>query len=202
MDTDKSKNTENESIENKPPRKRGRPATGRKSEEERRVSVAISEQNNLPQYGGQPESTTLELLKEGISLLDTPPVDMYDFQAVKARTMTYLDRCYKLGRKPAIAAYALYLGIPRTTLKGYYEGRNNAIDPRCLTLIKQVYSLVDTLYEQHMTDGDINVVAGIFLMRNNLGYTNVDTVEIVPKTPDNNSMNINDVIAEYDRKEE
>ena len=178
-------------------RKRGRPATGRKSELDSRKAVAKSEELNLPQYGGKPGSTTLELLKEGISLMDTPPVDVMDFQAVRDRTSTYLERCYSVGRRPAIAAYALYLGIPRTTLKSYYEGRNNAIDPNSLTVIKYVYSLVDTCYEQQMTDGDMNVIAGIFLLRNNLNYTNTDTVEIIAKQPDNNSMSIDDIVTEY-----
>ena len=202
MDIDKSKDTGNESIENKPPRKRGRPATGRKTEEERKISTAVSEYYNLPQYGGRPDSKTVALISEALERIDTPPVDVYDFEDVKKRTVEYIDRCRSLDRRPAIAAYALYLGIDRRTLNAYIHGQSKAIDSRSLSLIKYVYSMVDASMEQQMSDGDMNVVAGIFLMRNNLGYTNVDTVEIVPKTPDNNSMNINDVIAEYDRKEE
>lgn len=202
MDTDESKDTDNESIENKPPRKRGRPATGRKSEQECRNSLAIAEANNLPQYGGSPTSSTMELLNDALCRIDLPPVNLYDFEDVKKRTIEYIEHCKNTCRRPAIAAYALYLGIQRTTLNNYVYGRSNAIDERCLAVVKYVYSLVDASYERQMTDGDMNVVAGIFLMRNNLGYTNVDTVEIVPKTQDNNSMNINDVIAEYDRKEE
>lgn len=178
-------------------RKRGRPATGQKTEEEKRRALAKSEELNLPQFGGRPESTTLELLKEGMSLMDTPSVDLNDFEAVRDRTNTYLERCYKLGRRPAIAAYALYLGYPRLTLKNIVDGNGRAIDERSLNMIKYVYGLVDTLYEQQMTDGDMNVVAGIFLMRNNLKYTNVDTLEIVPKATENNSMKIDDVIEQY-----
>ena len=173
-------------------KKRGRPATGKKTEQEKRQAIAKSEELNLPQFGGRPESTTLELLREGMSLMDTPPVDLNDFKAVRDRTSTYLERCYSLNRRPAIAAYALYLGYPRITLKNIVDGNGRAIDSRSLDTIKYVFGLVDTLYEQQMTDGDMNVVAGIFLMRNNLKYTNVDTVEIVP-----NSMNIDDVVSVY-----
>ena len=128
---------------------------------------------------------------------------MNDFQAVKDRTTTYLKRCYELNRRPAIAAYALYLGLPRTTtLKSYVDGTGKTIDSRSLAMVKYVFGLVDTLYEQQMTDGDMNVVAGIFLMRNNLKYTNIDTVEIVPRQPENNSVNIEDVVAQYGNDDE
>lgn len=178
-------------------KKRGRPATGKKNEHERRVAIATSEENNLPQYGGSPDSSTIELLKEGISLIDTPSVDVYDFDAVKERTVTYLQRCVNLNRRPAIAAYALYLGLNRTALNNYVYGRSKAIDERSLALIKYVYSMVDASMEQQMTDGEMNVVAGIFLMRNNLSYTNVDTIEIVPRSENDNSINIEDVVNQY-----
>lgn len=183
-------------------KKRGRPATGKKTEEERRIATAKSEELNLTQYGGRPSNSTLELLKEGMSLIDTPPVDFYDFESVKSRSLAYLQRCYDLDRRPAIAAYALYLGVNRTLLNSFVHGTNKSIDTRSLALIKYVYSMVDASMEQQMTDGDMNVVAGIFLMRNNLKYTNVDTVEIVPRQPENNSVNIEDVVAQYGNDDE
>jgi len=178
-------------------RKRGRPATGRKTEEDKIRAIAKSEELNLPQYGGRPDSLTVDLIQEGLNRIDTPPVDVNDFEDVKKRTVEYIRRCVELNRRPAIAAYALYLGLDRRTLTSYVSGLSKAIDSRSLSTIKYVYSLVDASMEQQMTNGDMNVVAGIFLMRNNLGYTNVDTLEIVPKATENNGMKIDDVIEQY-----
>ena len=166
------------------PRKRGRPATGRKNESEARAALARSEALNLPQFGGPPDDATMTLINDAIALIDKPPVDVQNPADVRARTLAYLQRCAELSRRPAIAAYALYLGTNRTTLKSYVDGSSKAIHPDSLAVIKWVYALVDGAWEQQMTDGAMNVVAGIFLMRNNLGYTNVDTVEIVPKAPE------------------
>lgn len=179
------------------PKKRGRPATGRKTEAEKMAAIAKSERENLPQFGGRPDDMTMQLLAEGISLMGMPAVDVMQPQQVQERTLLYLKRCAENKRRPAVAAYALYLGIDRRTLNGYYSGVNHAIHPDSLSTIKYIYALIDGAWEQQMTDGAMNVVAGIFLMRNNLGYTNVDTVEIVPKAPEINSADINDVIAQY-----
>ena len=183
-------------------KKRGRPATGAKTEAQRIVSVAKSEVMNLPQFGGRPDDKTVQLLSEALTLIDTPAVDVYNPEEVKERSITYLQKCVDNHRRPAIAAYALYLGLDRRTLNGFIQGLNKAIHPDSLSLIKYVYSLVDYSMEQQMQDGEMNVVAGIFLMRNNLGYTNVDTVEIVPKTQEVQSVRLDDVIAEYSNDSE
>lgn len=184
------------------PKKRGRPATGKKTEADKRRALAFSEAANLPQFAGAPDDKTVQLINEALDLLDSPAVDMMDPAAVRDRTILYLRKCAENQRRPAVAAYALYLGIPRLTLKSYVDGSSKAIHPDSLTTVKWVYNLIDGAWEQQMTDGAMNVVAGIFLMRNNLGYTNVDTVEIVPKVPEVNSADINDVIAQYSDESE
>lgn len=197
---DNTDNTNNAEVTTK--RKRGRPATGAKTEAQRMISVAKSEVANSPQFGGRPDDKTIQLLSEALTLIDTPAVDVYNPEEVKERSITYLQKCVDNHRRPAIAAYALYLGLDRRTLNGFIQGLNKAIHPDSLSLIKYVYSLVDYSMEQQMQDGEMNVVAGIFLMRNNLGYTNVDTVEIVPKAPESNAVRLDDVIAEYSNDSE
>lgn len=144
----------------------------------------------------------MQLLREGIDLMNVPPVDINDVKAVTDRTLLYLQRCAENNRRPACAAYALYLGIDRRTLNSYVSGVSKAINPDSLSVVKYVYRLIDGSWEQQMSEGSMNVVAGIFLMRNNLGYTNVDTVEIVPKAPEANTVRLDDVIAEYSNDSE
>jgi hypothetical protein len=53
------------------------------------------------------------------------------------------------------------------------------------------YNLINSQYEMYMNSGRINPVAGIFLMKNNMGYQ--DTTNYVISADNNKELNIDDI---------
>ena len=89
---------------------------------------------------------------------------------VHQRIMDYFAICGQCGFRPAVASLALALGIDRATLFNWVNGTGGVKNPEVIDTIKKAYSVINTGYEDMMNNGKINPVAGIFLMKNNLGY--------------------------------
>jgi hypothetical protein len=65
----------------------------------------------------------------------------------------------------------LAFDISRFDLFNWLNGRSKGItNSSCLLTIKRAYDRINSYYEHMMNTGKINPVAGIFLMKNNMGY--------------------------------
>lgn len=100
--------------------------------------------------------------------------------AVRERSVKYIQSCVDHDLKPTIAGYALALGMERHTLFRYREGQLGKNDEVRNTL-KKTCVLINSLMEDYMQNGKINPVAGIFLMKNNMNYTDKQEVVVTPK---------------------
>lgn len=96
--------------------------------------------------------------------------DKNDPEEVATRIMDYFTICGECGFRPAVASLALALGIDRVTLFTWINGSGGVKNPDVINTIKRAYAVINSSYEQMMNDGKINPVAGIFLMKNNMGY--------------------------------
>lgn len=108
-----------------------------------------------------------------------PRVSIRDVEGLKVRCREYFEICIEDDMKPTYAGFCLALGVARDTLRSIIE-REIIVPDEARQLIEQCYLMLTAETEQFMVDGKINPVAGIFLMRNNMGYTNdeVATVKI------------------------
>lgn len=91
-------------------------------------------------------------------------------EEVANRIMDYFVICGEHGFRPAVASLALAMGIDRVTLFTWINGTGGIKNPEVINTIKKAYSIINAGYEDMMNTGKINPVAGIFLMKNNMGY--------------------------------
>lgn len=96
--------------------------------------------------------------------------DKNDPQEVQQRILDYFTICGQCDFKPAVASLALALGIDRMTLFTWVNGTGGVKSPEVIDTIKKAYAVINAGYEEMMNNGKINPVAGIFLMKNNMGY--------------------------------
>ena len=62
------------------------------------------------------------------------------------------------------------------------------LEKREIESIKKAHALINAQYEDMMNNGKINPVAGIFLMKNNMGYTDKTEIEIAPTEDKQNDI--------------
>lgn len=116
-----------------------------------------------------------------IELMKLPKIDIDDVPAVQKRIEDYFGFCAKRDLKPSVAGVALALDINRRELLKYAQDGIKSDELR-LTL-KKAFEILDFLMDQYMQNGKINPVSGIFLMKNNLGYSDTQKVEISAPNP-------------------
>lgn len=107
-----------------------------------------------------------------------PKININDFMQVAERSKLYFEECINKDLKPTVAGYALSLGLDRMTIIRIISGENASVPEEVRELITQFHRMLTAQMEDYMSNNKINPVAGIFLMRNNMGYTNDETVTI------------------------
>ena len=108
-------------------------------------------------------------LEHSMVMLDWPDVNVREPEQVKERMGMYFALCAQDDMKPSVAGMALAFGVDSKTLPP--ESRN---------LVKKAYQLLNAQMENYMQNGKINPVAGIFLMKNNMGYADKQEVVLTP----------------------
>lgn len=108
----------------------------------------------------------LDFSLEGMLL---EPIDVADVQQVVDRCSLYFRRCSEEGLRPGVAAMCVWLGIPRQRWQGWcsgaeYRGSHYAV-------CNKINGIFEAQMEAYVQTGKINPVSGIFLMKNNYGYT-------------------------------
>ena len=83
--------------------------------------------------------------------------------------------------KPSVAGMALAFGIDRRTMWKWVNGIDSAYIPtESRDTLKKAYQFLNAQMENYMQNGKINPVAGIFLMKNNMGYADKQEVVLTP----------------------
>jgi hypothetical protein len=106
-----------------------------------------------------------------VALSSLPKINYNDITQVKQRIHEFYTISAEYDYKLTVAALALSFGISRITLFTWLTGKSEAVkNKECINTLKAVDDSINTQYEILMNNGKINPVAGIFLMKNNLGY--------------------------------
>ena len=111
-----------------------------------------------------------------------PPVDMSNNEQVTQRVDEYFQLCADNDMKPGMAGLALAFGYDRRSLWEFINGKR-AKNQDVADTLKKASEILDIMMETYMQNGKINPVSGIFLMKNNLGYTDKQEVVITPQSP-------------------
>lgn len=115
-----------------------------------------------------------------VNALADVKVDMTDCDAVQERLNNYFILCGKNDMKPSVAGMALALGTTRKTLYEWVHGRTKYIPASVVKLLERYYQILNAQMEDYMQNGKINPVAGIFLMKNNMGYEDKKEITVAP----------------------
>lgn len=112
--------------------------------------------------------TELEIFRQ---IADLPPIDTDSPAEIKKRIDEYLSICTADGLTPTIQGVALALHVHRST---FWTWSNEQSERG--KVCQDFKTLQAALTENIMLAGKVNVIAGIFLLKNHHGYK--DTVSI------------------------
>lgn len=120
------------------------------------------------------QKTTAEYILHLMDVAALQKIDLKDSEQVLNRTMEYFNLCVQNGRNPSWEGYALSLGTNRMTLWQMLTGKKKAPSD-VLEILNRTHSMLNAQMVDLATDGKVNPVMAIFLLRNNMGYSNDDT---------------------------
>ena len=157
-------------------------------------------------------------LEHSMAMLDWPDVSMREPEQVKARIGQYFQLCADDDMKPSVAGMALAFGVDRKTLWCWCNGVDSAYIPaesrttlwkwangvdsayiptESRNLIKKAYQVLNAQMENYMQNGKINPVAGIFLMKNNMGYVDKQEMVLTPNQQLGDQVSPEDLQRKY-----
>lgn len=120
-------------------------------------------------------------LEHNLKMWNWPPVDMKKPENVLERVTLYFQTCADDDMKPSVAGLALAFGIDRRTLWKWINGiQSDFVAAESRDALKKAYQILNVQMENYMQNGKINPVAGIFLMKNNMGYQDKQEVVLTP----------------------
>lgn len=167
-------------------KKRGRPkGTGGNKRPD------ISERNKI---NISPEDMG-KYMQNALEIFNLPPIDTNNAEEVAVRLGEYFTICGRNGMKPSVAGMAMALRTERTTLWEWVNtGRKGT---EVTNTLKRGYQLLNLMMEDYMQNGQINPVAGIFLMKNNMNYRDQQEMVLTPNNPLGEQRNAEELRQKY-----
>lgn len=154
-----------------------------------------------PRYNFEPgdNSRNISFL---LKIAELPKIDLYKPEEIKERTMLYFHMCEEADMKPLVSSYAASIGLSRRELYEIRTGKFNnfwhkhfdRLPAESIAVIRSAHDFLEQLWETNMVQGKVNVVAGIFLGKNNFGYQ--DNVDYTI-TPGKQETNADEIIKRY-----
>ena len=144
-------------------------------------------------FDSKKEKAKKNALELNIKALTLPQIDPSKIEEVMERTMQYLEECVAKDIKPGTAGLCAWLGVPRQTWYAWCQGRNRA--ETHYNFCVRVMGVLDATLEDYMQNGQVNPVTGIFLGKNNFGYTDKTEVQVEPKKSVATETTMTDVMA-------
>lgn len=120
-------------------------------------------------------------LNHALAGFDLPSIDTSDIEQVKERCEWYFQRCIDDDVRPTVAGLSNALGITRQTFHRWCVGEGRGETHTAFA--QRIRNIMEEMMEDYMLNGKINPVSGIFLMKNNFGYTDKSEVVLTPNTP-------------------
>ena len=194
MDLDKllADETVDTEKEKKPVKKKGKPRGGN--------SPVIG----MNGYNLEPGDNT-KFLTVNMALFNMEKIDMKDVDAVQERLNEYFKLYGQNDMKPTVAGMAIALnGMSRRTLWAIVNdaptgstGYKTALPPDVALSIKRAYFLLENLWETYMNSGKVNPVSGIFLGKNNFGYSDKQEYVLTPNQQNDNEYDADSIRERY-----
>ena len=124
-------------------------------------------------------------VEHSLAMMNWKQPDMSRVEEVNQRILDYFRLCTKNDMKPSFAGMALAFAVDRTTMWKWCNGTGDIkpLAPEIRNTLKKGQQILNAQMEDYMQNGKINPVSGIFLMKNNMGYTDQQEVVLRPDSP-------------------
>ena len=169
-------------MPNEPKRGRGRPRKNAYTPPEATKVIKKPNDANLPNNLQLPDGDNNKYTTFALAIMKLPKIDVRNPKQLQNRVVEYFQLCADHDMKPGVAAVGLAIGLDRRRLWEIRTGvdRNQTIPQECKDIINSVYDSLEVLWEGYMASGKINPVSGIFLAKNNFGYTDKQEYVLTP----------------------
>lgn len=139
------------------------------------------------------EGDNTKITLHNIELMNAPKINAANRSEVEERIQWYFLKCIEDDMKPSVAGLCLALGISRQAWQTWGTGEHRDY----VDLVARTRQVMTAIMEDYMQNGKINPVTGIFLMKNNLGYTDKSEMVITPHNPLGESMDTEAIAQKY-----
>lgn len=107
--------------------------------------------------------------------------DSNDPKALSLQCDKYFSLCDARKVTPTVAGLSLALGVSQPTFRKWLSGEIQK-PAACKEVIDIAMTMLSGTLEAKLTDGGCNPVGAIFLMKNNFGYRDEQTLKMAPTT--------------------
>ena len=136
-------------------------------------------------------------LTHSLHMWDWERPDMADPAAVKERIQKYFQLCANDDMKPSVEGLAVAFCVDRRSVIRWANGEVRGVPPESVAELKRAYTVLNLQMADYMQDGRIHPVSGIFLMKNNMGYTDQTEVVLTPNNPVGDATDQAQLEADY-----
>ena len=122
-----------------------------------------------------------EYTKFALTIAAWPKPDLFNADQTAKRCSDYFNLCAKYNHKPTVTALGLALHLDRVVIADIHLRRRSwarHCSEASAEVIDQAYQMLNALWEDWMTNGQINPASGIFLGKNNFGYRDVTDIQV------------------------
>lgn len=134
-------------------------------------------------------------IRHALATLDLPPIDIADPVQVEERISWYFDHCVDNDMKPTVKGFCNAIGVHRDTIHAWRTGEYRSGTHQAIIL--KAYNLLEEMWENHMINGKINPVVGIFLGKNNFGYKDQQEHILTPNQTQLSTEDVKAIEAKY-----
>ena len=190
MDLDKllADETVDTEKEKKPVKKKGKPRGGN--------SPVIGDNGLMLEPGDN-----AKFMRVNMVLFNMEKIDMKDIDAVQSRINEFFMLYASNDMKPTVAGMAMALNMDRRRLWEIKTGNKGIstpeLPPEVQDSIKKAYNLMENLWETYMNSGKVNPVSGIFLGKNNYGYSDKQEYVLTPNQQNDNEYDADSIRERY-----
>ena len=131
------------------------------------------------------EAHNTNALEHLLLMREIPKPNINDMEEVGKACESYFSLCSRSNQKPLVSGLAMVLGITRKRLLDILSGKERS---EARDVIEEYFGILEAFDEMSLKEGKINAVAGIFLGKNNYGYTDGVQLEIVREEESNEEI--------------
>ena len=131
------------------------------------------------------ESHNVKALEHLLLMREIPKPNINNNEEVANACENYIALCCKNDQKPLVSGLAMVLGITRKKLLDILQGKERS---EAREVIEEYFGFLEAYDELALKENKINSIAGIFLAKNNYGYTDGLKLEVVKEEESNEEI--------------